>query len=238
MHEGHRKRMLQRLEHAEGLQDHELLEILLFNAIPRRNTNPLAHELLTSFPSMGELFRADYAELLNVDGVGPETAAYLRCIGLLMERIRNRRETPPAVFSAGSFSKYLLDRFSSLKEEAIEIFCMDAQERVHSSKRFTLSLSDKAAISAEELNAFLTSRKPSGIVLAHNHPNSPAFPSAEDDKFTAQMQVVCSMNHIRLYDHIIVGTDGTYSYFLVGRMEEIRRRFNFSSIVGEGLFRG
>ena len=46
------------------------------------------------------------------------------------------------------------------------------------------------------------------------------------------------MNHIRLYDHIIVGTDGTYSYFLVGRMEEIRRRFNFSSIVGEGLFRG
>jgi len=87
--------MLQRLEHAEGLQDHELLEILLFNAIPRKNTNPLAHELLTSFPSMGELFRADYAELLNVDGVGPETAAYLRCIGLLMERIRNRRETPP-----------------------------------------------------------------------------------------------------------------------------------------------
>ena len=68
MHEGHRKRMLQRLEHAEGLQDHELLEILLFNAIPRKNTNPLAHELLTSFPSMGELFRADYAELLNVDG--------------------------------------------------------------------------------------------------------------------------------------------------------------------------
>ena len=77
MHEGHRKRMLQRLEHGEGLQDHELLEVLLFNAIPRKNTNPLAHELLTAFSSLGELFGASYEELLDVDGVGPETAAYL-----------------------------------------------------------------------------------------------------------------------------------------------------------------
>ena len=58
MHEGHRQRMLQRLEDAEHLQDHELLEIPLFNAIPRKNTNPLAHELLSEFASLDGLMRA------------------------------------------------------------------------------------------------------------------------------------------------------------------------------------
>lgn len=143
MHEGHRKRMLQRLEHAEGLQDHEVLEILLYNAIPRKNTNPLAHALLNAFPSLEQLFRASYEELLTVDGVGPETAAYLRCIGILRERIPSSEEAAPAAFGAGNFSAYLLERYSSLKEEVIEIFCMDAQERVHSSKRFTRSLADR-----------------------------------------------------------------------------------------------
>ena len=238
MHEGHRKRMLQRLEHGEGLQDHELLEVLLFNAIPRKNTNPLAHELLTAFPSLGELFGASYEELLDVDGVGPETAAYLRCIGILTERLSGKKKDPPVLFSAGKFSEYLLARFAGMKEEVIDLFSVDAQQRIRSAKRFTLGLSDRAALTPEDVNAFLAARKPSGLVIAHNHPESFARPSAKDDAFTAQMQVICSMNGVRLYDHIIVGKDGTYSYFLVGRMEEIRRKFNLSTIVGEGLYRG
>ena len=90
---------------------------------------------------------------------------------------------------------------------------------------------------AEEIGEFLARHKPAGIVIAHNHPTAPARPSVEDDKFTAQMQLSCSLNGVRLYDHIIVGTDGTYSYFLVGRMEEIRRNFNVDTIVGEKLYR-
>ena len=66
MHEGHRQRMLQRLGDAKHLQDHELLEILLFNAIPRKNTNPLAHELLSAFGSLEGVLRAVYEELLRV----------------------------------------------------------------------------------------------------------------------------------------------------------------------------
>lgn len=239
MHEGHRKRMLQRLERGEELQDHELLEILLFNAIPRKNTNPIAHELLTAFPSLGELFRADYEKLLDVEGVGPETAAYLRCIGILCERMRNKEaDDLPAVFSAGTFSGFLRDRYASLRQEVIEIFCVDAQGRIRSSKRFTQSLPGRAAAEPKEITDLFSARKPDGVVIAHNHPDAPARPSAEDDRFTAQMQLLCSANNIRLYDHIIVGRDGAYSYFLVGRMEEIRRNFNIKTIVGEKLYRG
>ena len=65
MHEGHRQRMLQRLKNAQDLQDHELLEILLYNAVPRKNTNPTAHELLSAFPSLSEMFRAGFEEQIG-----------------------------------------------------------------------------------------------------------------------------------------------------------------------------
>ncbi len=238
MHEGHRQRMLKRLEHAEDLQDHELLEILLYNAIPRKNTNPLAHELLTAFPSWEELLHASYEELLDVNGIGPETAAYLRCIGELLGRMGEGRESFPVSFSVGSFSEFLCRRLAPLTKEVVEIYSIDAHERVRSCKRFTLSLPDRVQIESGELGRFIAARKPAGIVVAHNHPSAPAHPSAEDDRFTAQVQLHCSVNGIRLYDHIIIGRGGdVYSYFLVGRLEGIRRNFNVTTIVGEKLYR-
>ena len=238
MQEGHRQRMLQRLEHEEDLQDHELLEILLFNAIPRKNTNPLAHELLLEFPSLKELFCADFGELLDVRGIGRETAAYLRCIAEIYARVGREREELPALFSAGEFSLFLRRRYEALSAEVLEIFSIDAQQHIHSCKRFSERLSDRVQLETGEIADFFAARRPAGIVLAHNHPAAPAHPSREDDGFTAQMQIYCSMNGIRLYDHIIVGQDGTYSYFLVGRMEEIRRKFDIAALVGEKLYRG
>lgn len=237
MHEGHRQRILQRLEDEQHLQDHELLEILLFNAIPRKNTNPLAHDLLSEFISLDGLMHASYEELQNVNGIGKETAAYLRCIGILCDRLKQRGEELPRMFNVRSFSDFLLERLSPLKEEVVEVFALDAQQRILSGKRFTVHASDRATVSPEEISRLLVVRKPAGVVLAHNHPGKPCTPSTQDDKFTVQMQVMCSMNNICLYDHIIIGTNGAYSYFLVGRMDEIRRTFDVNSIVGGKFFR-
>ena len=70
MHEGHRKRMYEKLKNGDGLYDHEILEILLFNAIPRKNTNPVAHELIKTFGSLSGVFAAEPERLMTVDGVG------------------------------------------------------------------------------------------------------------------------------------------------------------------------
>ena len=235
MHEGHRQRMLKRLVYPEGLQDHEVLEILLYNAIPRKNTNPVAHELLAAFPSLSDLLHAEYEELLAVSGVGPETAAYLRCIGILTERIAQKEEVPPVLFSPAAFMEFLQARLGKLRNEVVEVFSVNGQGRVRSCKRFSLSAPDRAEVETGKIGQFFAAKKPAGIVLAHNHPTAPARPSAEDDAFTAQMQLYCSMNGIRLYDHIIIGQDGAYSYFLVGRMDEIRRKFNITALVEEKL---
>lgn len=237
MHEGHRQRMLQRLGDAKHLQDHELLEILLFNAIPRKNTNPLAHELLSAFGSLEGVLRAEYEELLRVKGIGTETAAYLRCVGILGERIRQRGDRPPRLFNVRSFSEFLERRLRPLGEEVVELFALDAQQHVLSGQRFTVKETDRAFVGTEEINRFLAVRGPAGVVVAHNHPTAPAAPSAADDRFTAQMQVLCAMNNVRLYDHIIIGAEGTYSYFLVGRLDEIGGSLDLNAIMGGKFFR-
>ena len=81
-HEGHRKRIIQKLE-SGTLLDHEVLEILLFASLPRRNTNDIAHRLLQKFGSMQEVFSASQEELKKVKGIGDTTATNLRCIGII-----------------------------------------------------------------------------------------------------------------------------------------------------------
>ena len=86
-HDGHRHRIIEKLD-SGNLCEHEILEILLFNAIPRRNTNELAHRLLAAFGSVRGIFSATVAQLKTVDGVGENVAAYLRCVGKFYEVYR------------------------------------------------------------------------------------------------------------------------------------------------------
>lgn len=235
MHEGHRQRMLARLAEADHLQDHELLEILLFNAVPRKNTNPAAHRLLDAFGSLDGVLRAETDALESVEGIGRETAAYLRCVGQIFARIRRSAPALPKVFSVRTFADFLTERYAGLSEEVVELFCLDGQGRLKFSKRYTSSAADRAGIACEEVSRFLAEHRPHGLVVAHNHPRARAVPSDTDDKFTAQMQLLCSLNNVAFYDHIIVGTDGTYSYYLVGRMDEIRRNFDVAALLGGRL---
>lgn len=233
MHEGHRQRILQRLEGGEEtLQDHELMEILLFNAIPRKNTNGIAHALIDTFGSLRGVLQADAQQLRAVSGVGPEVAAYLRCVGLLYARADKENTAYSIKFNLQSFSEYVSKSFRPLRQEVIEIFCLDGSERVKCSKRFTSESASSVQVRAEEFNRYMAAVSPSGIVVAHNHPDGICRPSADDERFTAQLMVMCSMNNVKFYDHLIVGTDGVYSYFRAGKMEDIRRNYNMNKLLG------
>ena len=113
MHEGHRLRILEKLkDNANALQEHEFLEILLFNAVPRKNTNPLAHELLKSFGSIKRLFDADVNALMTVKGVGLSTASYLAVIGRFFQTYKaEEKGTMPEQYDAKTFSDFLIKRF-------------------------------------------------------------------------------------------------------------------------------
>lgn len=233
MHAGHRRRMLEKLKTAAGsLGDHELLEILLYNALPRRNTNELAHRLLLAFGSVSGVFQATLEQLAEVEGIGDSTAAYLRVIATFYEEVKYANEKAPSAYSAKEFVKYLSGRFRGLDEEIVELFAVDGKGNVRYAKRYTSGLSNKAEISMREVNSFLGKGDPHALVVAHNHPMGSAQPSAADDNFTKQVQTLCSMSNVILYDHIIVSENDFFSYYGSGRMDEIRDRYNPEALFG------
>mgnify|MGYP001625337266 FL=1 len=233
MHEGHRKRMLERLEKAEGsLAEHELLEILLFNAIPRKNTNELAHALLSAFGSLPAVFRADMSALKAVPGVGESTAAYLRIIGGILTRADSRAPALPDAFSFAAFRPYLLERFRGAAEEYVELYSLDRHDSVKGVRRFTSERTYAASVDPKEIARFLVDAKPFAMVAVHNHVEGTPTPSAEDDDFTAKLEIMCSMHNVALRDHIICSPEGAYSYFLSGKLNELSARYSIASVLG------
>ena len=230
MHEGHRQRMLERLESAEGsLQEHELLEILLFNAIPRKNTNELAHRLLSAFGSLRAVLGAEMAELKAVPGVGESTAAYLRIIGIFYARAQLKEPELPSAFSFAAFRPFLIERFEGAREEYVELYSLDGKDCVKTVRRFSSEKSFQASVDPKEISRFLVEAKPAAMVAVHNHITGPATPSREDDDFTAQLEILCSMHNVSLRDHIICSPEGVYSYFLSGKLNELSARYSIGN---------
>lgn len=232
MHEGHRKRMLERLKNAEGsLQPHELLEILLFNAVPRKNTNEIAHRLLTSFGNLAEIFRADMKRLMTVKGVGEETAAYLRIIGRFMEQANLTDTERPSAYNFERFSKYLMDSYANLAQEIIVLFSVDNNGNLDFRREFTSGEAEKVELSPKEITKFIAECNPKAIIVVHNHLVKNSNPSPEDDKFTETVQLFCDLNGVILRDHLIVCPNGVYSYYLTRRLEGIKARFSAKNIL-------
>lgn len=233
MHEGHRQRMLERLESAEGsLQEHELLEILLFNAIPRKNTNELAHRLLSAFGSLRAVLGAEMAELKAVPGVGESTAAYLRIIGIFYARAQLKEPELPSAFSFAAFRPFLIERFEGAREEYVELYSLDGKDCVKNVRRFSSEKSFQASVDPKEISRFLVEARPAAMVAVHNHITGPATPSREDDDFTAQLEILCSMHNVSLRDHIICSPEGVYSYFLSGKLNELSARYSIGNVLG------
>ncbi len=232
MHEGHRKRMMERLMHdAEGLQDHELLEILLFYALPRVNTNPLAHELLRTFGSVDGVFGASVEELRSVDGIGASAAGLIRTAGQLYRRACVRGEAPVRLNNPAVLLDLARERLGGLDSEAVECYLIGKGDRVKFIKRFSTGRSGEASFGTEELMRILAAQQPGGLAVAHNHPHGKAQPSQEDDVFTARVQMICAMQEIVFYDHIIVGESDCYSYFTAGTLGEIKEKYNLKKIL-------
>lgn len=232
MHEGHRKRIMDRLKSGpDSLQDHEILEILLFNALPRVNTNPIAHDLIKSFGSLSGVFSASVEQLCSVRGIGSSAAEYIRCIGMCFERVRAYTEDLPRYFNVHTYSQYLENNLHDAPYEVLQIFCVDKNGKVFFRKTFGNESERAVVVDPTEISRILVAQAPRAVVVAHNHPHEVCRPSADDDDFTAQVQVLCSANNVKLYDHIIIGSDGAYSYYLAGRMDDIRRRYDVQNII-------
>ncbi len=230
-HEGHRHRIIEKMD-SGSLQEHEYLEILLFSAVPRRNTNELAHRLLDSFGSLPNIFDASVEKLRTVEGVGENVAAFLKCVGTFYHKYYQKGEsTFPARFEENSFMEYIRTKYAPLEEEVLDFYLIDQHQRIIYSKRFTIGSTQRVVMRPDDLTRLLVDFKPHGIVVVHNHLKGNCFPSEADDGTTNQFQVICSIHNVRFCDHLIYSPAGIYSYYRSGRMQEISRRYSIGTIL-------
>ena len=226
--------MYDKLKNGDSLYEHELLEILLFNAYPRINTNPIAHALLNAFGSIAGVLNAEIDELCAVNGVGEGVAYYLKCIGKCTTYSQKNNAGVVRLKSYEDFGNFVKLRLRGKTEEIFELYCIDKSNRVTKIFSYTSNEENKVRVGTERVSKVIAGNKPYGLSVAHNHLNGDSNPSENDDRFTKELQVICSMNNVQLYDHYIYATDSNiYSYFKSGKIDRIKSDYNFGTLVDE-----
>lgn len=231
LHDGHRLRMYEKLD-SQSLCDHEYLEVLLFNAVPRKNTNDLAHRLLFEFGSARGVFGASYERLLKVEGVGSAVASYLVCIGKFAPHLLSSLKTTfPRSFKPKEFGAYAKREYGNLTEEVLDVYLLGSDGNAMERKRCYSPEDGTVEVRAKWLQDVISASDPSGVILVHNHPMNNATPSKTDDLTTQKCQYLCDNAGILFCDHLIYGKDGLYSYFDSGELVRIAKNLNASPAI-------
>lgn len=206
-HSGHRDRLRKRfLTHGlDVLQDHEVLELLLFYAVPRKDTNALARTLLQHFGSIAAVLEAPLSELKAVGGIGDSAAVLLHLITPLSRRyLLSRNEKGICLDTTQACGEYLLPYFFGATEELVYVLCLDAKCKVLTCRLLHTGSVNSSAVSLRKVAEIAIGCAATSVVLAHNHPSGLALPSKADKETTLLLKNTLEPLEILLADHIIV----------------------------------
>lgn len=211
-HTNHRKRVKDRYveESLDAFSPVHALELLLFYAIPQRDTKPLARALLDHFGSFHRVLEADTVELRKVPGVGENVAIYL---SLLRDACRYymvdcEREID-ILNNLDEYGKYMACRFIGRKNETVYLLCMDGKGKVLGCKMLGEGDTVSVNLPVRRVVELALNMKATIVVLGHNHPSGVALPSCDDVALTHRLRNMLQGVGIQLEDHIIVA-DGDY----------------------------
>ena len=207
VHDGHRSRMKERFR-GHGLEnfiDINALELLLFYAAPRRDTNGMAHALLERFGSFSAVLEANEQELLAVPGIGENAVTLLRLIPAVSRRyLLDKTPSNEPIDSAAAAGRYFIPRFMYETEEVVYALLLDARKRPVQCAAVSRGTVDAAEINARRLAEIALQYRASAVILAHNHHFGVALPSVEDETATARLSRALDLLGVELSDHIIV----------------------------------
>ena len=212
LHEGHRQRLKDRFlkEGLDNFTEVQVLELLLFYAIPRIDTNPLAHRLLDRFGSLSKVLDASMEELLKVEGMGRNSATLLHlATDLGRYYLVNRTMQNKFLTTTEDCGEYLMPRFHGRVNETVFLLCLDAKCKLLDCREVSEGSVNSAGVSPRRVVELALASNATTVVLAHNHPSGIAVPSKEDVQTTYRVEAALDAVEIVLADHIIV-SDGDY----------------------------
>ncbi len=206
VHAGHRQRMRERFLAGgfEGFSDHEVLELILFYAIPRRDVNDLAHRLVESFGSFKGVLDAECEDLCNVDGIGENAATLIK---IFAESFRRYALSDEDVYVYDKISKvgdYAVKLFIGVSVEKLYALLFDNKMKLLDTVMLAEGAVNSVRVSTRTVCEKALKKNASCVILVHNHPNGTPDPSDEDVRYSSFLRDFLANFDITLIDHIIV----------------------------------
>jgi DNA repair protein RadC len=213
--DGHRARMRARLLAAgpEALADHEMLEMALFLALPRRDTKPLARMLLTRFGSFAGTIAAPVTELSTIDGLGEAGVAALKLVqAAALRLLRSEVINRPVLANWDRLMAYLTASLARERVEQFRVLFLDTRNRLLADEAQGRGTVNHTPVYPREVVKRALELHSTALILVHNHPSGDPTPSAGDIDMTREIRTAAEALSIVLHDHVIIGNDRWLSF--------------------------
>lgn len=206
VHDGHRDRVRDKFLHSglEVFEEHQILELLLFYGIPRKDTNEIAHKLINTYGSFSSVFDAPI-ETLEDCGLSKSASVLIKLIPQVCRKyMDDKYENKDKIITSENIAERLMPKFIGLDEENVVLMLLDAK-----SKELYCGVISQGSVNASEIYTrkvvqLAVKYHSTSAIISHNHPSGIALPSLEDIKSTINLKKALSAVGVRLVDHIIV----------------------------------
>ncbi len=227
--EGHRERVRQKIEEGgiEHFHPHEVLEYLLFQIVPYRDTNKIAHEMLDYFGSFSGVLNAPKEELMKFPFISDRGALFLNSLpDIFRYYCRDNLSNRKCLQTVSQVWEYCKELLSFSTNEELYLICLDASNVILGTFRLAEGSVNTVEVSVVEIVRKILTFHASSVILAHSHPRGHASPSMQDEHIT---QILCSTLmgiQVDLLEHIIIaGTDKFYSFNHSGKLNGYRNTY-------------
>lgn len=203
---GHRSRLRERFNKTgrQSLADYEMLELLLSYSIQRKDTKKLSKDLIGRFGSFAAVFDQEKKRLIEVEGLGPETATFLKAIRAAMARYFEQHvEQADTISSPADVASFLKLHIGANPREVLLLLCLNDANRVLHHEIVIEGTVDRAPFYPREILKTALDYSATKIIIVHNHPSGEPTPSESDHRITDQLEKLAAEFSITLLDHMV-----------------------------------
>lgn len=210
----HRKRLKEKFLNSDpsSVNDYELLELLLFQALLRRDVKPLAKELLQKFGNFNQLINTEKDKIFAVDEAKEPTYLQLRLLKLLNRIFQSEVKEKNIIRSWSALLDYLKFNMGCLKIEQFRVLFLNKKNILIADEVVAAGTIDQTPVYPREIVKKFLFHEAGAIILVHNHPSGNTKPSKSDIDLTAQIINACNMINVTVHHHVIINNDNYYSF--------------------------
>ena len=224
--QGHRERIKEKFlkNGIDGFAEYEILELLLTYCIPRKDTKPIAKELLNKFKSLDNIFKADFDKLSAIDGLGKNSIAFLKLIGdlpsiIYKDELKNKKLVDKETLKISNkdiLLKYLRNKIGYEEIEKFYVLYLSSSNEVIEFEENSVGTLDRSSVYPREIYKKIINLNAKSIILAHNHPSDNITPSKCDIELTNEIAKGLKNFGALLIEHIIITKNSYFSFLEEG----------------------